>query len=352
MNFGSDNATGASQTVLAALQKANAGTSAGYGADEWSVRARERLAQVFECEIDAYFVATGTAANTLALASMVKPWEAILCHAESHIANDESTAPEFMSGGARLVPLAAGHGKLETSDLALYYKTAGTLVPHNSRAGALSLTQSSELGMVYTPDEVNALAQMAHAHDASVHMDGARFANAVAAIGCSPAELSWKAGVDVLCLGATKCGALAAEAVIFFKRELAEGFIHRRKRSGHLLSKGRLFGAQFEAWLAEDHWLTLATHANAMASLLAAEITQLPEVREAWPPQANELFVVISKTMHERLQTAGAIYYEWPATAMAHHDRLYDHEVLVRMVTSFETHPDEIDRLIKAAKAA
>lgn len=352
MNFGSDNATGASSQVLNALQTANAGSTAGYGADEWSRRAEARLAEVFECEIDAYFVATGTAANTLALASMVQPWEAILCHAESHIANDESTAPEFMSGGARMIPLAAGHGKLEVSDLTNYFANAGTLVPHNAKAAALSITQSSELGMVYTPDEVAALTQTAQTHGVSVHMDGARFANAVAAIGCSPAELSWQAGVDVLCLGATKCGALAAEAVIFFNHKFSDGFIHRRKRSGHLLSKGRLFGAQFEGWLAEDHWLNLAQHANAMASQLSFELQQIEGIRMAWPTQANELFLVMPRDLHDRLESAGAVYYEWPATGLAAHDQLADNEVLVRMVTSFETHPDEIKNLIHAASAA
>jgi len=349
MNFGSDNATGASEVVLAALQKANQGTTAGYGDDDWSARARDRLTEVFGCELSVYFVATGTAANSLALASMVQPWESILCHAESHIANDESTAPEFMTGGARLVPLAAGHGKLEIADLNNYFATAGTLVPHNSRAAALSLTQSSELGMVYTPDEVGGITQVAKSNGVSVHMDGARFANAVTAIGCSPAELSWQAGVDVLCLGATKCGALAAEAVIFFNKQLAEGFIHRRKRTGHLLSKGRLFGAQFEGWLANNHWLELAGHANAMASELSFQLLQIPGTRMAWPVQANELFAVIPLEVHKRLSAAGAVYYEWPATALADHDRLQPEEVLIRLVTSFQTHPDEITNLIKAA---
>ena len=350
MNFGSDNSSGACSAVLAALQNANSGVTAGYGEDLWSAQAQKKLSEVFECELEAFFVATGTAANTLALASMVKPWEGILCHAESHIANDESTAPEFMTGGARLVPIAAGHGKLEVSDLTDYFATAGTLVPHNSRVAALSITQSSELGLVYTPDEIAALAHIATENQVSVHMDGARFANAVAAIGCSPAELSWQAGVDVLCLGATKCGALAAEAVIFFNSKLSEGFIHRRKRSGHLLSKGRLFGAQFDGWLAEDLWLQLAQHANLMAGQLAAELTALPGVRLAWPTQANEIFAILPGETHLRLTAAGAVYYEWPATALAHHDQLEPDQVLVRLVTSFQTSPDEIDALVKAAR--
>jgi len=337
---------------MSALLEANAGTSPGYGNDEWCKRASDQLSEVFECELDAYFVATGTAANSLALACMIEPWEAVLCHAESHIANDESTAPEFMTGGARLVPLAAGHGKLEAGDLENYVRNAGVLVPHNSRAAALSLTQSSELGLVYTPGELAVLTQIAKANNLLVHMDGARFANAIAALGCTPAELSWQAGIDVLCLGATKCGALAAEAVVFFDRKLADSFIHRRKRTGHLLSKGRFFGAQFSAWLENDNWLAYARHANAMAGLLATGLEQVGGARMAWPVQANELFAVLPKDVHQSLTAAGATYYEWPATGLAAHDALGDDEVLVRFVTSFATHPDEIAALLKVAQEA
>lgn len=349
MNFGSDNATGASNAVMDALQLANTGVTPGYGADDWCARAQQRIAEIFECEVKAYFVATGTAANTLALASLVKPWQSILCHAQSHIANDESTAPEFMTGGARMIPLAAGHGKLEIADLQHYFDNAGTLIPHNAMAGALSITQSSELGLVYTPDEIAALTLTAQQHDVRIHMDGARFANAVAAIGCSPAELSWQAGVDVLCLGATKCGALAAEAVVFFNHGLAADFEHRRKRTGHLLSKGRLFGAQFEGWLADDHWLNLARHANAMASLLAANLVTIDGVRMAWPTQANELFVIMPKSMQANLLAAGAVFYDWPNSGLASHDSLTGEEVLVRLVTSYQTHPDEIQAFVSNA---
>ena len=350
MEFGSDNATGASPAILQALQEANAEVTPGYGDDRWTRRAEARLADVFECEVRAFFVATGTAANSLALSCLATPWQSILCHAESHIINDESTAPEFMTGGARLIPLAAGHGKLETADLERYFQQAGTLVPHNPQAAALSLTQSSELGLVYTPDEIAALTQVAQAHNVRVHMDGARFANAVAAIGSSPAELSWRAGVDVLCLGATKCGALAAEAVIFFNHKLADSFIHRRKRTGHLLSKGRLFGAQFMGWLNDNHWLDLARHANSMATTLAEALQTLPGVRMAWPTQANELFAILPRPLHERLSAAGAHYYEWPATGLAEHDALAADEVLVRLVTSFETRPEQIAEFLQAAR--
>ena len=315
-------------------------------------RAERAIGELFECEPKVFLVTTGTAANTLALACLVQPWESILCHGQSHIANDESTGPEFMTGGARLLPLAAHEGKLGIEALTNYFAHAGTLVPHNAMARALSITQSNELGLVYTPDEIAALCQCAQEFDVRVHMDGARFANAVAAVGCTPAELSWQAGVDVLCLGATKCGALAAEAVVFFDLELAEGFTHRRKRAGHLLSKGRLLGAQFVGWLEDGHWQTLAQHANAMASLLAGELAALPGVRAGWPTQANELFMILPSTMTTALREAGAVFYEWPSTGLAEQDALQEDETFVRLVTSFQTQPDHIEQFLVTARAA
>ena len=348
MHFGSDNAVGACDAVLRALQDANAGPSAGYGADPWSERAADTLRELFEHDAEVFFVATGTAANTLALSCLVRPWQSVLCHAESHVANDESTGPEFVTGGARLVPIGAGAGKLTPAHLDAYFDTAGTLVPHNAHAAALSITQASELGQVYTPTELGALGEAARARDLRLHMDGARFANALAHLGCSPADASWRAGVDVLCLGATKGGALAAEAVIFFDRALADGFIHQRKRTGHLVSKSRLFGAQFCGWLNDGEWLRLAGHANAMAATLAEQLAALPGVRLVWPVQANELFVVLPKPLHERLQAAGAVYYEWPAAGLPAEQRLGDDEVLVRLVTSFATAASDIEALVAA----
>jgi len=337
MLFGSDNQTGASLQVIEMIKVANTGYTHGYGDDEWTGQAIDALKKVFECDLDAYFVSTGTASNSLALSCLVQPWEAILCHHHAHILIDESTAPEHFTGGARLIPISKGAGKLTTEHLEEYFQKAGTDFPHNSRAGTISITQASEAGLVYTPVEIKALSTFAKDKGLRVHMDGARFANALATLECTPAELSWKSGVDVLCIGATKCGALCAEAVIFFNMELAKTFIQRRKRSGHLLSKGRVFGAQIVGWLQDNHWLELAKHANIQATQLAEVISSIDGLQLVWPVQSNELFVTMPKDLADRLQEAGAEFYEWYPEALPPNIELHDYEVFVRLVTSFAT---------------
>lgn len=350
MQFGSDNQTGASEKVIKKLLEANAGYTHGYGNDDWTQRAVDALKNVFECELDAFFVATGTAANSLALSCLIQPWESVLCHAQSHINLDESTAPEFFSGGGRLVGISKHKGKIEIEDLNRYFEKLNIDSPHNSRATALSITQSSEVGLVYSVEEVSALTKKAHSHGLLVHMDDARFSNALASVGCKPAELTWKAGVDVLCLGASKNGALAAEAVIFFKQGYAEQFIHRRKRAGHLLSKGRLFGAQFVGWLENGYWLELARHANAQANRLASELSKIEGVRFAWPTQANEVMVVMPKVMAKKLQSLGAEFYEWYPDSLPASFILKEHETFVRLVTSFQTSDQHISEFCSLAR--
>ena len=337
MYFGSDNQTGASSQVLAMLTQANSGYTHGYGDDQWTNQAVEALKTLFECDLEAYFVATGTAANSLALSCMVKPWESVLCHDSAHIILDESTAPELFTGGARMRSISQGEGKMSPKHLQDYLQTIGTDYPHNVRAAALSITQASESGLVYTPEQVSALSRMAKDNGLSVHMDGARFANAVASQQCTPAELSWKAGVDVLCLGATKCGALCAEVVIFFNKELADTFTHRRKRGGHLLSKGRLFGAQMVGWLKDDHWLDLAQHANTQATQLAKKIATFGGLQLVWPVESNELFVIMPKELAEHLQAAGAEFYDWYVDTLPPNITINENEIFARLVTSFIT---------------
>ena len=337
MYFGSDNQTGASSQVLAMLTQANSGYTHGYGDDQWTNQAVEALKTLFECDLEAYFVATGTAANSLALSCMVKPWESVLCHDSAHIILDESTAPELFTGGARMRSISQGEGKMSPKHLQDYLQTIGTDYPHNVRAAALSITQASESGLVYTPEQVSALSRMAKDNGLSVHMDGARFANAVASQQCTPAELSWKAGVDVLCLGATKCGALCAEVVIFFNKELADTFTHRRKRGGHLLSKGRLFGAQMVGWLKDDHWLDLAQHANTQATQLAKKIATFGCLQLVWPVESNELFIIMPKGLAEHLQAAGAEFYDWYVDTLPPNITINENEIFARLVTSFIT---------------
>ncbi len=350
MQFGSDNQTGASRRVLDMMEKASSGHARGYGADEWTQAGVEALRTLFACDLEAFFVTTGTAANSLALSCLAQPWQAVLCHHQAHIFLDESTAPELFTGGARLVPVSRGDGKITPRHLEEYFRCAGDDVPHNALAGALSLTQSSEIGLVYTPGEVADLCGAAHGRGLKVHMDGARFANAVASLGCSPADLTWKAGVDVLCLGATKCGALAAEAVVFFDRELAATFAHRRKRAGHLLSKGRFLASQFLGWLRDDHWLELASHANRCASELALELSAIPGVDVVWPVQASEIFVVMPKATVSALRQAGAEFSEWYASALPPGFELRDDQAFIRLVTSFVTEEDHIWQFVSLAR--
>jgi len=350
MQFGSDNQTGASPRVLEMLTRANAGHTHGYGHDDWTERAVEALKATFQCDLSAFFVPTGTAANALALSSLVNPWETTLCHDQAHVVLDESTAHEFFGGGARIRGISRGDGKLEPRHLEHYFRFTGVELPHNSQAHALSVSQASENGLVHTPAELAALCGVAHEHGLRVHMDGARFSNAVASLGCAPADITWKAGVDVLCLGATKNGALAAEAVIFFKREFAEDFIHRRKRSGHLVSKGRLFGAQFVGWLENDYWLELARHSNTQAARLVGGLSSIPGVRLVWAVQANELFVVMPKGIAARLKSAGAEFYEWYLDALPPGTRLAEDETFVRLVTSFVTTDAEVDEFCAVAR--
>jgi threonine aldolase len=351
MQFGSDNQTGASPRVMEMLVRANAGHTHGYGNDEWTERAVRALQELFQCDLAAFFVSTGTAANSLALSNLVKPWETTLCHDQAHVLLDESTAHEFFGGGARIRGISRGDGKLEARHLERHLRYAGVEPPHNSQPGAVSVAQASENGLVHTPAELAALCEVAHRHGLRVHMDGARFSNAVASLGCAPADITWKAGVDVLCLGATKNGALAAEAVIFFKSELVQDFIHRRKRSGQLLSKGRLFGAQFVGWLEGGYWLELARHANAQAARLSEGLSSIPGLRIVWPTQANELFVVMPRKVFERLKGAGAEFYEWYVEALPPGTALREGETYVRLVTSFVTTDAHVDEFCAVARA-
>lgn len=339
MNFASDNVTGACPAVLDALIAANAGAAMPYGNDAWTARIQERLREIFEHDsLLAFPVATGTAANALALACLTPPWGAVYCHREAHINVDECGAPEAFTGGAKLVALPGERAKLTPDTLT--EAVGGRGVVHHVQPAAVSITQASEAGCVYTPDEVTELSAAARAHGLHLHMDGARFANAVAALAVSPAEVTWKAGVEVLCLGATKNGCLAAEAVIFFKPELAESFPFHRKRTGHLVSKGRLLAAQLEAYLADEVWLDNARHANAMARRLGEGLAAVPGCDLLHPVEANEVFTRLPQPMTEGLRAAGAVFYDGhfgPGTQ--------------RFVCAWNTDPDDVERVLEAARA-
>ncbi len=346
MNFGSDNVSGVHDAILDALRDANSGTAVAYGHDDWTARAVARLRDVFECDLSAYLVVTGTAANALALAACCPPHGAVVCHHEAHIATDECGAPEMFTGGAKLLGVRGPAGKLTPAAVAAMLDTMGR-GEHEQRPSVLSLSQVTELGTVYLPAEVAALAELARARRMHVHMDGARFANALVRLACTPAELTWKSGVDVLSFGATKNGALGVEAVVFFDTALAEDFRYRRKRAGHLVSKGRYLGAQMLAYLDHELWLTNARHANAMADRLAAGLASRPGVRLPLPVDANEVFAIVPQALHERLRAAGARYLEWPGEGPGT-DSVREGETFIRLLTSFQTTEDDVRAFLYA----
>ena len=339
MNFCSDNTTGAAPEIMAALAEANAGQAAAYGDDAITGRLAAQFGALFEAEVAVFPVATGTAANALALAVMTPPFGAVYCHREAHIAVDECGAPEFYTGGAKLVLLDGDDGKIAAAALAEALDGAGAGVVHHVQPAALSLSQQTECGTVYAPDEMAALCDVAHRHGLGVHLDGARFANAVAALGCTPAEASWRAGVDVLSFGATKNGALAAEAVVVFKPELAREIAYRRKRAGHLLSKMRFVSAQLEAYITDGLWLENARRANRLAGRLAEGLAAVPGARLAYPPQGNEIFVALPEPVIAGLLADGFDFHRWGAETAS----------VVRLVTAFNTREEDVEALIDAA---
>jgi len=335
VNFASDNTTGVAPEIIDAIQAANTSSAAPYGADAISQGLERRFAEIFEHEVAVFPVATGTAANALALAALTPPWGAIFCHEDAHIATDECGAPEFFSAGAKLVTLPGAHGKLRPERVDEQCVSAG--IVHNVQPAALSITQQTEAGTVYNAEEIAALGALARRHAIGLHMDGARFANAVAGLGCAPAAMTWQAGVDVLSFGATKNGALAAEAVVFFDSAKAAAFGFRRKRAGHLLSKMRFITAQLDAYLRDDLWLRNARHANAMAARLGAGLARLPGAKLLHPVEGNEVFVALPETVIAGLGAAGFGFYRWGKTPV------------LRLVTAFDTEPTDIDKLLATA---
>ncbi len=351
MIFGSDNQAGASEQVLAAIAEAYRSHQQAYGADDHTAAAVESLRQTFDTDLTAFFVSSGTAANMLALSAMVQPWDGVICHHQAHVLLDESTGPSMFMGGASLLPVPERTVRLASEQVSELLARLPNDAPHNVRPRALSITQANECGQIHTVDEVAALSDVARSAGLGVHMDGARFANAVAALGVPPADVTWRAGVDVLCLGASKNGAVAAEAIVFFDRDLAVDFEYRLKRTGHLTSKARLYGAQFVAWLADDHWLELARAANDHASRLRREIRDLDGIRVAWPCESNETFAILDRALFVALLAAGASMYQWYPNALPAGAVLADGEVLARLVTSFATTDDDIDSFVAAARA-
>jgi len=342
-NFGSDNVTPACDAVMQAVNAANSGAAASYGGDDLTARLQTRASELFETEVAIFPVTTGTAANSLALSQIAAPFGAIYCYEAAHIVTDECGAPEFFTGGAKLIGLPAPDGKITPSQLTHALSFADEMGVHHVKPAAISLTQATEWGTVYTNEEIVALSQLAKQRGMRLHMDGARFANALVHLHCSAAEATWKSGIDVLSLGATKNGALCAEAVVFFDPALAADFERRRKRAGHLWSKMRFLSAQLLAYLSDDVWLKNARHANAMAEALAQGLRSMPAARVLQPVHANEIFVELPEKTVLALESAAFKFYRWPLHQS-------DRGIAIRLVTSYMTQGPDVEAFIAAAR--
>jgi len=327
---------------MSAINAANNGSAPSYGGDDLTRRLETVASEIFGTAVAIFPVTTGTAANALALSQLVQPYGAVYCHDTAHIVTDECGAPEFFTGGAKTMGLPAADGKITPPQVASAIAYAQDMGVHHVKPGALSLSQATEWGTVYRLDEVSALAAVAKQHGLPVHMDGARFANALVHLGCTPAEATWKSGVDVLSLGATKNGALCAEAVVFFDPARARDFERRRKQTGHLWSKLRFVSAQLLAYFANGLWLENARHANAMASLLAQGLRGIGGAKLLQPVDANEVFVALPEAVVAALESRGFGFYRWPLGSVTS-------GVAIRLVASYSTPRDHVEEFLEAA---
>ncbi len=347
MNFASDNVYGVHPRILAALADANSGTAPSYGSDDLSKKSEEKLSEVFGKDVRAFLVTTGTAANGLSLASIAPSYGAVICHAEAHISCDECNSPEFFTGGAKILGLRGPGGKITPP---MIEKTLKGFIrgEHDPKPAAVSIANVTELGTVYSPAEVKAISALTRPRGMKLHMDGARFANAVAGLGCAPADITWKAGVDVMSFGASKNGAMLLEAVVFFDTELAEDFLYRRMRSGQLVSKSRYLGAQMLAYLQDGLWLDNARRANGLARRLAEGLASCKPIRIPNPVQANEVFAIMPRTLNDKLLAAGAKFHDWMPDSLG--ETIKEDEIFVRFIASFATPEEDVDRFIGLAK--
>ena len=338
-DFASDNTAPVAPEIMEAILAANAGQASPYGADDVSAGLSAKFSELFETKVLVFPVATGTAANVLSLSMLTPPCGAIYCHENAHIEEDECGAPEFYTG-AKLVTLAGDHGRLSAADLSEKLEGLTLGFEHHVQPAAVSLSQATENGTSYRPDDVAAIAEVAQRFDLGLHMDGARFANSVAYLGCAPADITWRAGVDALSFGATKNGGMAAEAAVFFRPELAEAFKYRRKRGGHLFSKMRYVSAQLAAYVADGLWLRYAVRANAMAQRLSGGLSAIPGIEIVHPVEANEVFPRMPESVVAGLSDLGFGFHRWGGRASP----------VLRLVTAFNTTGNDVDGFVAAAE--
>ena len=333
VKFASDNVAGACPEVLDAILKANEGDSTPYGNDQISIELQDKFSEIFEKDVIVFPTTSGTAANALALSTMTPSFGNIYCHKLSHINTDECGAPEFYTGGGKLVTLHGIKGKITATELD--QAIGGKGIVHHTQPSSVSITQVCETGEVYQLDEIKKISDITHKHNLNMHMDGARFANALVSLKATPAEMTWKSGVDVLSFGATKNGCLAAEAIIFFKKDLVGNIAFLMKRAGHLLSKMRFVSAQLDAYITNDVWLKNAKHANKMGKRLSEGLNTHSDINLSYPTEANEIFATFPRNKIDNLNSEGYTINEdeWDGKA-------------VRLVTAWNTNDNDVDEFL------
>lgn len=330
-HFASDNYSGVCPEAWDSLIAANQGHVASYGDDAWTGRAADLIREVFETDCEVFFVFNGTAANSLSLASLCQSYHSILCHPIAHVETDECGAPEFFSNGTKVLLLSGADGRIDPASIEPMVKRR--LDIHYPKPQVVSVTQATEVGTVYTPDQLRSIGEVARRLGLRMHMDGARFANAVASLGVRPREITWEAGVDVLCLGGTKNGALVGDAVVFFKKELAREFDYRCKQAGQLASKMRFLAAPWVGMLKDGSWLKRAGHANSMAARLYQNVSEIPGVKLLFPRQANSVFLELPKAAIAALHGRGWRFYTFIG------------EGGCRFMCTWDTTPEDVESL-------
>ena len=335
--FASDNVAPACPEIMKAINNANNGYVGSYGSDEWSQNLNDKFSKLFEKDVKVFTAVTGTAANSLALSAITPGYGNIYCHKISHINVDECGAPEFFTGGAKLIAFGGNNGKFTAKELNNHIRGAG--IVHNTQPSAVSITQSCETGLIYEIDEVQEITEIAHKNGMKVHMDGARFSNATVSLDRTPAEMTWKSGVDVLTFGGTKNGCLDAEAIIFFNPDDVGNFPYIHKRSGQLLSKMRFVSSQLDTYINDNLWLKNARHSNYMAKILSEKLSKINSISLAYPTQSNEIFIKIPQNVQDHLNNKGYNVQE---------DEMFD--CSVRFVTAWNTTEKDIEILVNSIK--
>lgn len=329
--FASDNCSGICPEAWAAMEEANAGFLPPYGSDHWTGFVSERLRELFEYPCEVFFTFNGTAANSLALAALCQSYHSVVAHEVAHIETDECGGPEFFTHGTKLLLGSGEQGRLDPSEIDRMVRKRTDI--HYPKPRAVSITQSTEVGTLYRDDHLDGIQEVCRRHDLSLHMDGARFANAVSALGCSPKSITWKVGIDVLCFGGTKNGMAVGDCVVFFNHKLAEEFAYRCKQSGQLASKMCFLAAPWVRMLQDDNWLKRAGHANAMAERLSEGLSKIPGVELAFPREVNGVFVYLDAIVADKLSAIGWKFYQFIGGA-------------TRFMCSWKTEPELVDRLL------